>query len=205
MTCFRRDIQYYRLTILLASLSGCTVPYKPPENAPLTKVRFITADGGLKCIFVFANENCERGEFGGQLAVIGGWGSSGETNRLNMYGAREQNIRIAEREVQAGQRFYFAFHESFTIPQASTPNMYYTNTYSCNVTLSFIPKQDHQYEVLQTMSGFMNCDASVAELVKMPDGRYKWKRMQLQLLIEKELIILIKPLVDVYTMLIWWY
>ena len=170
MICFRRDIQYYMLTILLLLLTACTVPYKLPENAPLAKVRFITADGGLKRIFVFANENCERGEFGGQLAIIGGWGSSGEISRLNMYDKREQSIRIAEREVHAGQRFYFAFHESFTIPQASTPNMYYTKTYSCNVTLSFIPKQDHQYEVLQTMSGFMNCDASVAELVKMPDG-----------------------------------
>lgn len=164
------------LTILLALLAACAVPYKLPENAPLAKVRFITADGGLKRIFVFANENCERGEFGGQLAVIGGWGSSGEISQLNMYDKREQSIRIAEREVHADQRLYFSFHESYTIPYYSYgPNGLYTNyalstTYLCNVTLSFIPKQDHQYEVVQIMSGRMKCDASVAELVKLSNG-----------------------------------
>lgn len=153
---------YFSVLVSAFLLSGgCATQYQLPTSEPHAKVRFITTTGGAKRVLIFENDKCEKGEIGGQIAVVGGLGFTTEDNKLKMYDPPTKSLRVREREISANKAIVVAF--------SIDPSGYTAPIGSCPVSVIFVPKENRQYEVVHTYSMGM-CGAAVVELMKTPDG-----------------------------------
>ncbi len=142
------------------TLAGCTFAYKPPDpGRNVAKVRFFAPEVGSKgilsvSIYAFTDDKCsgttKLRQLGGPNLVysipskdtdIGMWKDPATNYDRNLY---------VEAPVVTDQRFNFAILVS------------YVNT-SCNVTLSFLPQSDRQYEVKHFTQG-RQCSATISEI-----------------------------------------
>jgi len=157
------------LLLASAGVTGCAVRYQLPDGEPRAKVRFMTTTWAVKRVLLFEEDGCEKGPRGGQITTVGGWGASGETSKLQMADAPEKSIRVKEREIPANKTIYVAFAVSAKPVSGAVPEYVRLATGGCSVTVSFLPKEGREYEVVHTYER-AECGATVMELVKSADG-----------------------------------
>lgn len=125
-----------------AMLSACTLPYVPPTTGPTAKLRLYAPSGGLPTnsvmLYTLGDGQCGDAR---KVRAIGGiqlggiYGGELDIGMLKDEATKADQGRYFEIVVPAEKQFYFNVRGA------------HANTI-CDVTQSFTPQEDGQYEVI---------------------------------------------------------
>lgn len=140
-----------------AALSACTHAYKAPDANAIAKVRFYIPEVAQAAqsvgVYAFEDDNCGGASKLRQLGGIQLGGMSASDIDINMWKDAQlpypKNAYV-EIPVPADQRFNFTVVGSYAFA-------------TCNLTMSFLPRADAQYEVSYVTQG-RQCNARVDEI-----------------------------------------
>lgn len=144
-------------------LTGCNPAYTNPDTVNIAKVRFYIPEVGPDIhsvgTYVFSDDHCNNGkkvwQIGGPIQ-LGGMSKQAIDVGMWKFPTRSyEDNKYAEILVEADQRLNFALHGVYLGAE-------------CNLTMSFLPKAQHQYEVTY-LTNAGKCYANIYELVKDGD------------------------------------
>jgi len=151
-------MRFLLLAIGAIALAGCNMAYQLPDHATqIARVRFTAPEASIgNSMSVYAMSDASSCMTAQKLRHLGGWqmgGMSASDVDLGMprAGGRYEENTYVEIPVIAEQRFHFTLQG-------------YAGGTKCSLTLSFLPKTGHQYEVgYSSKQGY--CYGRVDELI----------------------------------------
>lgn len=146
------------------ALAGCATEYVLKPGADKAMVRLVTNTGDYSNFDFVDVAACPEPK---RLALAKmGTLHANEQSKLAMLGTSpEPQAKIAEREIEAGQRVYI-LARSFRVAVQYVPG------YECSVGASFVPKPGGQYEVSYVYEG-NRCGVRVYRLAKTTDKEFE--------------------------------
>ncbi|MGQ3169169.1 MAG: hypothetical protein ACT6RZ_00745 [Methylophilus sp.] len=167
-------ISKFNVVSIFLLLSGCvtTTYYTPPPNtAPKASVRFLAVDDVHYAVTMYEDDSCGKGLYSG---FMGGPGYDltkllysipqsvkeyGNTLEMRDAPLSSPPLSYIERNIPAGKELVFVINRGYD----HSIGVGTISWKSCNLTFSFLPKAETQYEVGFNVVGD-RCNLSVNEL-----------------------------------------
>jgi len=171
------------LFVLLTAVltASCAQFYTPDLTGPTAQIRFVADAPRYTLVGAMADEQCGTEGNAGRITALGGTAFRHE----EMFAKKHQRIGVPgggdipmdlmhEINIPAEKNFVFIFRSrvgsyAAGAAVASVVGSGLSTVSTCDLTLSFYPKKDEQYEVVYRFDG-VRCGATLEKVVRTASG-----------------------------------